>query len=83
LFGQEYYNSAIIALCMAGFLSAVTQAPLTSFIIVMEMIDGHEMVISLMAITFIASNVSRVFSKPLYATLADQQTGMTTKIGHQ
>jgi H+/Cl- antiporter ClcA len=83
LFGQEYYNSAIIALCMAGFLSAVTQAPLTSFIIVMEMIDGHEMVISLMAITFIASIVSRVFSKPLYATLADQQTGMTTKIGHQ
>ncbi len=83
LFGQEYYNSAIIALCMAGFLSAVTQAPLTSFIIVMEMIDGHEMVISLMAITFIASIVSRVFSKPLYTTLADQQTGMTTKIGHQ
>jgi H+/Cl- antiporter ClcA len=82
LFGHEYYNSAIIALCMAGFLSAVTQAPLTSFIIVMEMIDGHEMVISLMAITFLASIISRVFSKPLYATLADQQTGMTQKISH-
>lgn len=83
LFGHEYYNSAIIALCMAGFLAAVTQAPLTSFIIVMEMIDGHEMVISLMAITFLASIVSRIFSKPLYATLADQQVGMTQKIGHQ
>ena len=82
LFGHGYYNSAIIALCMAGFLAAVTQAPLTSFIIVMEMIDGHEMVISLMAITFIASIISRVFSKPLYATLADQQTGMTQKISH-
>ena len=79
LFGHEYYTSAIIALCMAGFLAAVTQAPLTSFIIVMEMIDGHEMVISLMAITFMASIVSKVFSKPLYETLADQQMGVTEK----
>ncbi|MFA6041056.1 MAG: chloride channel protein [Methylophilus sp.] len=82
LFGHEYLTSAIIALCMAGFLSAVTQAPITSFIIVMEMIDGHEMVISLMAITFMASIISRLFSKPLYSTLADQQTGMTQKISH-
>ncbi len=80
LFGQDYFNTAIIALCMAGFLAAVTQAPLTSFIIVMEMIDGHEMVISLMAITFLSSIISRVFSKPLYATLAEQQAGMTQKI---
>jgi H+/Cl- antiporter ClcA len=82
LFGHEYLTSAIIALCMVGFLSAVTQAPLTSFIIVMEMIDGHEMVISLMTIAFMASIISRLFSKPLYATLADQQTGMTQKISH-
>jgi H+/Cl- antiporter ClcA len=80
LFGHEYYNSAIIALCMAGFLAAVTQAPLTSFIIVMEMIDGHQMVISLMAITFLASMVSKIFSKPLYATMADQQVGMAQKL---
>jgi H+/Cl- antiporter ClcA len=83
LFGHAYLTSAIIALCMAGFLSAVTQAPLTSFIIVMEMIDGHEMVISLMTIAFMASIISRLFSKPLYATLADQQTGMTQKISHE
>lgn len=82
LFGHEYFNTAIIALCMAGFLAAVTQAPLTSFIIVMEMIDGHEMVISLMAITFLSSIISRVFSKPLYATMAEQQTGMTQKLNH-
>ncbi|PCI59818.1 MAG: chloride channel protein [Methylophilaceae bacterium] len=83
LFGHEHLTSAVIALCMAGFLSAVTQAPLTSFIIVMEMIDGHEMVISLMAIAFMASIISKVFSKPLYATLADQQTGMTKKISQE
>lgn len=65
------HAAAVYALCMAGFLAAVTQAPLTSFIIVMEMIDGHEMVISLMAVAMIASIISRIFSKPLYATLAD------------
>lgn len=73
LFGQEYLPTAIYALCMAGFLAAVTQAPITSFIIVMEMIDGHEMVISLMAVAMISSILSRLFGPPLYATLADAQ----------
>jgi H+/Cl- antiporter ClcA len=40
---------ALIAMGMARFLEAVTQAPLTAFIIVMEMVDGHSMVLSLMA----------------------------------
>src|SRR5471032_1911448 len=40
---------ALIALGMVGFLAAATQAPLTAFIIVMEMVDGHGMVLSLMA----------------------------------
>lgn len=69
----NFQVAAICALCMAGFLAGVTQAPLTSFIIVMEMIDGHEMVLSLMAVTMIASIISRIFSKPLYTTLAEQQ----------
>jgi H+/Cl- antiporter ClcA len=61
---------AMTALCMAGFLAGVTQAPITSFIIVMEMIDGHEMVISLMAVSLIATATSRVYSRPLYAVLS-------------
>ena len=60
----------VIALCMAGFLAAVTQAPITSAIIVMEMIDGHEMVISLMAVTMIAKAVSGRLSPELYQHLA-------------
>lgn len=60
----------LIALCMAGFLAAVTQAPITSAIIVMEMVDGHEMVISLMAITLIAKAVSSRMSPELYQQLA-------------
>lgn len=59
----------VMALCMAGFLAAVTQAPLTSFIIVMEMIDGHAMVISLMAIAVLSSLTSHIFSGSLYANL--------------
>jgi len=62
---------ALIAMGMAAFLAAVTQAPLTAFIIVMEMVDGHSMVLSLMASAMIASLVSRMISRPLYETLAE------------
>lgn len=69
-----YANApTLIALGMAGFLAAVTQAPLTSFIIVMEMVDGHGLVLSLMASALVASGVSRLISAPLYSSLADLQ----------
>ena len=63
---------------MAGFLAAVTQAPLTAFIIVMEMVDGHAMVLSLMASAMLASLVSRMISRPLYETLAEHMVGAAT-----
>ncbi|MBV8157630.1 MAG: hypothetical protein JO278_08235, partial [Dyella sp.] len=44
---------------------------MTSFIIVMEMIDGHEMVLSLIAVTLLASLVSRMLSPGLYHGLAE------------
>lgn len=69
-----YVNApTLIALGMAGFLAAVTQAPLTAFIIVMEMVDGHALVMSLMASALVASGVSRLISAPLYPSLADLQ----------
>lgn len=61
---------SLIAIGMASFLAATTQAPLTSFIIVMEMIDGRPMVLSLMASAMLASLISRMISRPLYGTLA-------------
>jgi H+/Cl- antiporter ClcA len=67
---------ALIAMGMAAFLAAVTQAPLTSFIIVMEMVDGHAMVLSLMTAAMLASLVSRMVSRSLYATLAEQMVAM-------
>jgi H+/Cl- antiporter ClcA len=60
---------ALIALGMAAFLAAVTQTPITAMIIVMEMTDGHGMVLSLMAVALLASLVSRMVSRPLYSTL--------------
>lgn len=70
----SYPNApTLIALGMAGFLAAVTQAPLTAFIIVMEMVTGHELVLSLMASALIASGVSRLISQPLYTALTLSQ----------
>lgn len=61
---------AVVVLCMAGFLAAVTQSPITSAIIVMEMVDGHGMVIELMAIALIARAVSSRIGPELYQQLA-------------
>jgi H+/Cl- antiporter ClcA len=60
----------LIALGMVGFLSATTQAPITAFIIVMEMVSGHSMVLSLMACSMVAAGVSRLICKPMYGELA-------------
>lgn len=60
----------LIALGMVGYLAAVTQSPITAFVIVIEMIDGHALVISLMATALISSQVSKLFAPPLYEALA-------------
>jgi hypothetical protein len=62
----------LIALAMVGYLAAVTQSPITSFVIVMEMINGHALVISLMATALIASRVSRMFAPALYEALSER-----------
>lgn len=67
------HASTLIALGMAGFLAAATQAPMTAFVIVMEMVDGHGLVLSLMACALMASGISRLISVPLYSALADIQ----------
>ncbi len=64
------HGPALIALGMCGFLAAVTQTPITAMIIVMEMTDGHSMVLSLMACALVSSLVSRMISRPLYSTTA-------------
>ena len=71
LVGQVATPGMLLVLCMAGFLAAATQAPLTSFIIVMEMADGYSIVIGLMATALLSSGLSRLISPPLYHTIAN------------
>jgi H+/Cl- antiporter ClcA len=59
---------AILGMC--GYLAGVTQAPLTSFVIVMEMTAQHAMVLPLMVTAAVATAISRLLSPPLYQTLA-------------
>jgi len=66
-------SPALIAMGMACFLAAITQAPITAFIIVMEMVDGHSMVLSLMAGTLLASLIARWIARPIYPALAAVQ----------
>jgi H+/Cl- antiporter ClcA len=72
-FHLDAASAPLIAIGMTALLAAVTQAPLTAFIIVMEMVDGHAMVLSLMAAALGASLVSRWLARPLYVALAEAQ----------
>ncbi|MCL1860633.1 MAG: chloride channel protein [Proteobacteria bacterium] len=64
-------QAAILVLGMVGSLAAVTQSPITSFVIVMEMTANHEMLLPLMATAVIAHGISRsVCHVPLYHALA-------------
>ena len=62
--------AAVIAICMTGYLAAVTQSPITSFVIVLEMTNGSSMVIPMMATALVASRISAFFTPPLYEALA-------------
>lgn len=62
---------ATIILGMVAYFAGVTQAPITAFVIVIEMTENHEMILPLMAAAFIAKLCSRlVCPTPLFHTLA-------------
>lgn len=64
-------HSTVILMVMAAYLSGVTRAPITSFIIMMEMTDSHHMLLPLMSATVIASAVSKLICPTaLYQALA-------------
>lgn len=71
IFGQMQLPM-LIALGMVGYLAAVTQSPITAFVIVIEMINGHALVISLMATALISSQVSKLFAPALYEALSER-----------
>jgi len=78
LLADQLSVGTVLVLCAAGFLAAVTQAPITAFVIVIEMVSGYGLVIDLMVVSLLASVVSRGLCPPLYRTLA--QRILTTPI---
>ncbi len=63
--------SAMIMLGMVGYFSGVVQSPLTAFVVVMELTNNQDMLLALMATSFIAYGTSQlVCPQPLYQTLA-------------
>ncbi|MCK5831272.1 MAG: chloride channel protein [Methylococcales bacterium] len=64
--------SAMILLTMTAYFSGMLQSPLTSFVIVMEMTGSHEILIPLMATSFIATATSKLINPlPLYRALCN------------
>jgi H+/Cl- antiporter ClcA len=63
--------AGIVILGMAGYFAGVVQAPLTAFVIVIEMTRDSDMALPLLAVSLIASGFARlVCPRPIYRTLA-------------
>jgi len=63
--------TAVILLGMAAYLAGVTQAPLTSAVISMELTDNHDFVLPIMAACLLGRTFSTLFCPtPLYRALA-------------
>lgn len=72
-------SAAVLTLCMVGFLAGMTQTPITSLVIVMEMTANHQMLLPLMATAVIAHGLSKsvcpvqIYHALAYATLRKAQ----------
>ena len=67
---------AIVTLGMVAYFAGVVQAPITAFVIVMEMTDNHTMAIPLMATALLAYATSHlVCPTPLYKSLSNRFLG--------
>ena len=63
--------SVMVILGMVGYFSGVVQSPITAFIIVMEMTNDQDMLLALIATSFIAFGASRlVCPQPIYHALS-------------
>ncbi|MEO6138548.1 MAG: chloride channel protein [Luteimonas sp.] len=67
----EVKPTAVVLLGMSAYLAGVTQAPLTSAVITMEMTDNNEMLLPILATVLIARGFSAlVCHVPVYKALA-------------
>jgi H+/Cl- antiporter ClcA len=69
LLGTSIALAAILG--MAGYFAGVVQAPMTAFVIILEMTGDHQAVIPIMAVSMIGYLTSRILSRePLYHGLS-------------
>jgi H+/Cl- antiporter ClcA len=65
--------TSVILLGMSAYLAGVTQAPLTSAVISMELTDNHDFVLPIMAACLIARTFSSLMCKtPVYRVFAQR-----------
>jgi H+/Cl- antiporter ClcA len=68
----------MVLLGMAAYFVGMIQSPLTGAVIVMEMVNDHELIVPMLACAFLALGVSRVICRhPLYRVLANGFTPKT------
>jgi H+/Cl- antiporter ClcA len=66
-------TAPLMLLAMVGVLSAVTHCPITAFVIVLEMVDNHDLVMPLIFVSAISTQVSkRILPASIYHLLANQ-----------
>ncbi|MEX6506645.1 chloride channel protein [Jiella sp. M17.18] len=71
--GQIFGTTASLAavLGMAGYFAGVVQAPMTAFVIIVEMTGNHDNILAVMAAAMIGYGTARVISpEPLYHALS-------------
>ena len=72
----EFFTSvpltAVVLLAMTGYFSGIVRTPITAVVIVMEMTNNLDMAIPLMAVSWIATGVSRwICPRSVYDAMAD------------
>ncbi|MDL2266527.1 chloride channel protein [Desulfovibrio sp. OttesenSCG-928-G15] len=66
------WGPEILSIGMVSVLAAVTRAPMTAAFIMIEMTDGHAMVLEMLAAAMIAVHIARNFHVHFYHSLAMQ-----------
>jgi H+/Cl- antiporter ClcA len=66
------WQTEFIAVGMVSVLAAVTRAPLTAAFIMIEMTDGHAMVLEMLGAAFLSAHIARFFRARFYHELADR-----------
>jgi len=66
-------QGAVVLLGMVGYFAGVVQAPITAFVIVMEMTNNQTMILPLMVASLVGYGISRAICKePIYLALSKQ-----------